>query len=109
MGWSAGSVTTIQPVSYFDMLLLEGRARFIVTDSGGVQKEAYFLKVPCVTVRDETEWEETLENNCNVLTGCSEDKILRAAANIDQAGPWTAVYGDGNAGSTILNALASHA
>jgi UDP-GlcNAc3NAcA epimerase len=109
MGWSAGSVTTIPPVSYFDMLLLEGRARFIVTDSGGVQKEAYFLKVPCVTVRDETEWEETLENNCNVLTGCSEDKILRAAANIDQAGPWTAVYGDGNAGSTILNALASHA
>ncbi len=109
IGWSAGAVTTIQPVSYFEMLLLEGRARFIVTDSGGVQKEAYFLKIPCVTVRDETEWEETLENNCNVLTGCSEDKILRAAANIGQAGPWTALYGDGNAGRAILNALASHA
>jgi UDP-GlcNAc3NAcA epimerase len=108
MGWQANSVTAIQPVSYFEMLLLEGRARFILTDSGGVQKEACFLKVPCITLRDETEWEETLENNCNVLTGCSEDKILRAVAGIDNAGPWTAVYGDGRAGTAMLNALAAH-
>jgi UDP-GlcNAc3NAcA epimerase len=107
MGWSADSLTAIQPVSYLEMLLLEGRARFILTDSGGVQKEAYFLKVPCVTLRDETEWEETLENRCNTLAGCSEEKILEAAAGIDKAGPWTAVYGDGNAGAAILNALAT--
>jgi len=107
MGWSDSAVTTIEPVSYFEMLLLEGRARFIVTDSGGVQKEAYFLKVPCITVRDETEWEETLENNCNVLTGCCEEKILRAAGGIGRAGPWTAVYGDGDAGAAILNTLAA--
>jgi UDP-GlcNAc3NAcA epimerase len=107
MGWPAQSLTAIQPVSYFEMLLLEGRARFILTDSGGVQKEAYFLKVPCITLRDETEWEETLENRCNILTGSSEEKILQAAEGIDKSGPWTAVYGDGNAGAAILNALAT--
>lgn len=107
LGWTAGSVTMIQPVSYFEMLLLEGRARFILTDSGGVQKEAYFLRVPCITLRDETEWRETLDNHCNVLTGACEDKILRAAQSISNAGPWAAVYGDGNAGAAILNALSS--
>jgi UDP-GlcNAc3NAcA epimerase len=105
MGWSTGAVTAIQPVSYFEMLLLEGRARFILTDSGGVQKEAYFFKVPCITLRDETEWRETLENSCNVLTGSCEEKIIAAAQNIGQAGPWTAAYGDGHAGTAILNAL----
>jgi UDP-N-acetylglucosamine 2-epimerase (non-hydrolysing) len=95
----------IPPVSYLEMLLLEGRARFILTDSGGVQKEAYFLKVPCITLRDETEWQETLENNCNVLAGCSEDKVMQAVATVGQAGPWTAVYGDGQAGTAILQAL----
>jgi UDP-N-acetylglucosamine 2-epimerase len=104
MGWSASLVTTIQPVSYLEMLLLEGRARFILTDSGGVQKEAYFLKVPCITLRDETEWQETLENDCNVLTGCSEQKILQAAVNVNQAGPWTPIRRD-HAGTAILNAL----
>jgi UDP-GlcNAc3NAcA epimerase len=105
MGCSTGSVTAIQPVSYFEMLLLEARARFILTDSGGVQKEAYFFKVPCVTLRDETEWLETLENNCNVLTGSCEEKIIAAAQSVGKAGPWTAAYGDGHAGTAILNAL----
>ncbi len=105
LGVSTGSISVIQPVSYLEMLLLEGRARFVLTDSGGVQKEAYFLKVPCITLRDETEWQETLGNNCNVLTGCSEDQIAAAAAVVERAGPWTAVYGDGNAGGIILDAL----
>jgi UDP-GlcNAc3NAcA epimerase len=108
MGWSASSVAILPPVSYLEMLLLEGRARFILTDSGGVQKEAYFLKAPCITLRDETEWQETLENNCNVLTGACEEKIVGAARNIRQAGPWTAVYGNGDAGAAILNALLTH-
>jgi UDP-GlcNAc3NAcA epimerase len=99
------AVTTIAPVSYLDMLLLEGRARFILTDSGGVQKEAYFLKTPCITLREETEWEETLENGCNRLAGCSKERILDALNSIGMAGPWTAVYGHGHAGPAILNAL----
>ena len=105
MGCSTGAVTMIEPVSYLDMLLLEGRARFILTDSGGVQKEAYFFKVPCITLRDETEWVETLENRCNVLTGSFKERILEAMRAIDAAGPWTAAYGDGSAGMAIVNAL----
>lgn len=107
LGIAMEAVTLIEPVSYLDMLLLEGRARFILTDSGGVQKEGYFLKVPCVTLRDETEWVETLANGCNVLTGANRNRILRATAETAQAGPWNVTYGGGNAGAAILNALAS--
>jgi UDP-GlcNAc3NAcA epimerase len=102
---TANRVTLIQPVSYLEMLLLEGRARFILTDSGGVQKEAYFLRVPCITLRDETEWVETLDHGCNVLAGCSESAIVSAARMAGEAGPWTAAYGEGRAGELIVSAL----
>jgi UDP-GlcNAc3NAcA epimerase len=102
---SPSGVAMIPPVSYLDMLLLEGRARFVLTDSGGVQKEAYFFHTPCITLRDETEWVETLENNCNVLTGSDGDRILRAATRAGQAGPWTAAYGNGSASDLMLDAL----
>lgn len=108
MGWIARNVAMIHPVSYFEMLLLEGRARFILTDSGGVQKEAYFFGTPCITLRDETEWMETLENNCNVLVGADEEKIVAAAGKVSQAGPWSAAYGDGNSGNAILDSLVTH-
>jgi UDP-GlcNAc3NAcA epimerase len=107
VGCLTGAVTTIEPVSYFEMLLLEGRARLILTDSGGVQKEAYFFRVPCITLRDETEWVETLEHGCNLLTGADEGQIVSAASKIEKAGPWTAAYGDGHAGAAILKALAN--
>lgn len=99
------AVSTIEPVSYLEMLLLEGRARCILTDSGGVQKEAYFFQAPCITLRDETEWTETLENSCNVLAGASLDKIRDASGGIAQAGPWTSLYGNGHAGDAVLRAL----
>ena len=87
---------------------MESRARFILTNSGGVHKEAYFVKVPCIMLRDETEWVETLENGCNVLTGANRQAIVQAAANCSGAGPWTAVYGDGNAAGRIIEALRSY-
>jgi UDP-GlcNAc3NAcA epimerase len=101
------AVTLIDPVSYLEMLLLESRARFILTDSGGVQKEAFFLHVPCVTLRDETEWEETLEDDCNVLAGCDRESVFRAICASEHAGPWKPLFGDGDAGSIILRALAA--
>ena len=104
-GWEAQAVSVLPPVSYLEMLVLESRARFILTDSGGVQKEAYFFQRPCITMRDETEWTETLENQCNVLAGADRLRIVAAAAGASTAGPWIAKYGDGHAGSLIASAL----
>ncbi|MBM2820979.1 MAG: UDP-N-acetylglucosamine 2-epimerase, partial [Candidatus Berkelbacteria bacterium] len=59
------------------MIALENNAKMILTDSGGVQKEAYIAKVPCITLRDETEWNETVKTGWNVLTGAHEEKILK--------------------------------
>ncbi len=107
-GMQLRHVTLIRPVSYLEMLLLEGRARFILTDSGGVQKEAYFAKVPCVTMREQTEWVETLENRCNILAGANEDAIAEAVNCSGACGPWTAAYGNGDAARAILSTLVDH-
>jgi UDP-GlcNAc3NAcA epimerase len=72
------NVLVIEPVGYLDMLQLEVNAKKILTDSGGVQKEAFFAKVPCITMRDETEWTETIELKTNVLVGADTEKILHA-------------------------------
>jgi UDP-N-acetylglucosamine 2-epimerase len=74
---SAENIVLLEPVSYLDMLILERNARFILTDSGGVQKEAFYLRTPCLTLRNETEWVETLKGGSNRLVGLDLDKIAK--------------------------------
>jgi UDP-GlcNAc3NAcA epimerase len=101
-------VQFIEPVSYRDMLLLEKHAKLILTDSGGVQKEAYFVQVPCVTLRDETEWGELVDAGWNYLAGADSKRIVEAAQRAltsreQQSG--LQLYGDGHAAERILRVL----
>jgi UDP-GlcNAc3NAcA epimerase len=95
----------IEPVSYLDMLTLEKHARLILTDSGGVQKEAYFFAVPCLTLREETEWLETVETGWNRLVGADRAAIVQAACNFRPEGSPPAIFGDGHASERIADLL----
>jgi UDP-N-acetylglucosamine 2-epimerase len=106
--WRSRNLTMIDPVGYLDMLMLEESARLILTDSGGIQKEAYFLGVPCITLRPETEWIETVDSGWNVLTGAIPSRILQAAAKTDWPRDKPApVFGDGKAAERIVDELSN--
>jgi UDP-N-acetylglucosamine 2-epimerase len=98
-------VHVIDPVGYLDMLALEAHARLIATDSGGVQREAYCLEIPCLTLRDETEWVETAETGWNQLVGCDPDRILSAWRRFDRPATHPSIFGDGQAARRIVEAL----
>ena len=90
------------------MVALEQDARLILTDSGGVQKEAYFYGVPCVTMRDETEWVELVECEVNTLVGADKEKIIEAYKNNSEFNKENSklnLYGGGNASKRIIEEL----
>jgi len=99
------NVSLLEPVGYFDMLVLEENADCILTDSGGMQKEAYLLGVRCITLRDETEWVETVEAGWNRLAGARIEAIQAAYATWFPRGERPALYGDGQAGEKICALL----
>ncbi len=90
------------PVGYFDFLMLEYQAKKILTDSGGVQKEAYFFKVPCITLREKTEWVETVEDGWNILVGTNKDLIHQAVSGFNPDSKQREVFGDGKASERIV-------
>jgi UDP-N-acetylglucosamine 2-epimerase len=93
----APHVHLVEPVGYRDMIELERDARMILTDSGGMQKEAYFLGVPCVVLRDETEWVEIVEAGWAVLAGADGDRIRSAVNSLQPRPERTPLHGDGHA------------
>ena len=104
-----GKLVIADPVSYTDMIVLESTARTIVTDSGGVQKEGYFFKTPCVIAREQTEWVELVDSGWNVLTGADSEKIVSAVLRFWEEGVTAkesgAIFGNGDASDKIAGIL----
>ena len=105
LGTTSGQIHFIDPVSYLQMLWLEQNASVIATDSGGVQKEAFFFGRPCVTFREETEWPETLDDRWNVLVGANSKKISEAIASASPRCPAQLHFGNGDAARLIVDDL----
>jgi UDP-N-acetylglucosamine 2-epimerase len=101
------NINMIEPVGYLDMLVLEENARLILTDSGGMQKEAYFFSVPCITLRPETEWVETVEAGWNVVAGADTSAIVDSYQKAINSPPTNRpnMYGDGAASSEVVRYL----
>ena len=95
----------VEPLSYLETQRLEMEAKAILTDSGGMQKEAYFHKVPCITLRDETEWVETVNSGWNTLVGASTEKILKAVEESIIPMEQIPCYGDGQSACKMIQKL----
>ena len=110
MGMDISAVSNlflIDPVGYLEMIYLLRNCTLVMTDSGGLQKEAYFFNKPCITLRDETEWVELVEHGCNLLAGYNRDSILKAFAAMHQRtiNFSSNLYGAGKASQTIMKHL----
>lgn len=95
----------IEPVSYVDMVAITGSARLVLTDSGGLQKEAYWLGIPCITLRNETEWVETVESGWNTLVGSNLENLGEVVKRFAPPSQRPSLYGDGAAAVQCVNLL----
>jgi UDP-GlcNAc3NAcA epimerase len=98
-------VKLVDPVAYLEMVSLADSAALVLTDSGGLQKEAYWLGVPCVTLREETEWVETVDAGWNILVGSNSDKIVRTVRSFAPKDSHPVLYGDGCASAKCIELL----
>lgn len=98
-------VRLVEPLGYFDMVLISAAAQAILTDSGGLQKEAYWLGVPCITIREQTEWVETVESGWNVLVGTNRQRIVEAIRNFTPPAARPQLYGDGRTAERCVDLL----
>jgi UDP-GlcNAc3NAcA epimerase len=99
------AIQIVDPVGYYDMLCLEENARLIATDSGGVQREAYYMAIPCLTLRDETEWTATVETGWNKLVGADAKLIVENWYSFTPPTEHPYIYGDGTAALRIAGIL----
>jgi UDP-GlcNAc3NAcA epimerase len=98
-------IKVIDPIGYLDIISLQTKCKFIVTDSGGMQKEAYFSKKPCVTLREQTEWVETVEGGYNILAGNNYENIINSINKVSQIDSFSFLYGNGNSGCKIISLI----
>ena len=103
-----GNIKLVDPLSYFQMLQTLNSCEKVFTDSGGLQKEAYWLRKPCITLRTETEWIETLHNSWNILTGPDSLAIEAASSKKVDPASWKELYGNGNASGQIAEIIKAH-
>ncbi len=103
-------IRVISPIGYLDMIALESNAMGIFTDSGGIQKEAFFCRVPCITLRNETEWVETVESGWNCIAGCGTENIIAAYQSFEKrtVDQYAMPFGDGTAADKIIRELVTN-
>lgn len=104
---STDNIQIVKPLAYLDLLKLMNHADKIITDSGGIEKEAYVLKVPCITMLETTPWPETAEDGWNAVVGSDTEKILKMARNFHPSGERSEDYGKGEACRNIRNIIAT--
>jgi UDP-N-acetylglucosamine 2-epimerase len=106
---SSRGIVPVEPLGYLDITRLVRSARAVITDSGGMQKEAFLASVPCLTMREETEWVETVESGWNRLIGLDPEAVKDALADLPAPGetsPAAELYGGGRAGERVASAIA---
>ena len=105
----SNSIIQIPPVSFFEIIALEKNAKIIMTDSGGLQKEAYFFKKPCVILRKETEWTEIVEQKAGIIADADKNAIIQAVEQLKSPTiTFSPVFGDGHAANFILNEIINY-